>query len=165
MFCPFINYEKKIAKILLKNNLTVSTAESCTGGLISSLLTDISGSSAYIKINFITYSNEAKEKYLFVSPETLKAYGAVSEQTAYEMAEGLLKQSETDYAISITGIAGPTGGSIEKPVGLAYVGIACKNEIVVKKILMKLSLKRDMMKLYFGRKALYFLYNQLKGLR
>ena len=165
MFCPFINYEKKIAKILLKNNLTVSTAESCTGGLISSLLTDISGSSAYIKINFITYSNEAKEKYLFVSPETLKAYGAVSEQTAYEMAEGLLKQSETDYAISITGIAGPTGGSIEKPVGLAYVRIACKNEIVVKKILMKLSLKRDMMKLYFGRKALYFLYNQLKGLR
>ena len=162
MFCIFENYEKEIAKFLIRKNLTAAAAESCTGGLISSLLTDVSGSSAYIKSNFVTYSNEAKEKYLFVSKETLEKYGAVSEQTAYEMAEGLLKQTEANFALGITGIAGPTGGSKEKPVGLAYLGVACKAETVVKKILMPAFLPRKFMKFCFAKKALYYLNKQIK---
>ena len=158
MFCPFINYEKKIAEILIKKGLTVTTAESCTGGLISSLLTDVSGSSAFIKANFVTYANEIKEKYLFVSSETLEKYGAVSEQTAKEMASGLLKQTGYDIAVGITGIAGPAGGSKEKPVGLAYVGIANNNnDVIVKKILMPSFLPRKFMKFCFAKKALFYL--------
>ena len=163
MFYPFVNYEKMIAKILIKKELTVATAESCTGGLISSLLTDVSGSSSYIKLNFVTYSNEAKEKYLFVSSETLNKYGAVSEQTAYEMSKGLLKQAQTDFAVGITGIAGPTGGSKEKPIGLAYVGIAYNNEVIVKKILMPAFLPRKFMKFCFAKKALLYFEEYLKG--
>ena len=163
MFCPFINYEKKIGNMLIRKGKTLSCAESCTGGLISSLLTDVSGSSAYIKSNFVTYSNEAKEKYLFVSDKTLETYGAVSEQTAYEMADGLLKQAQTDFAISITGIAGPTGGSKEKPVGLAYAGIACKNETVVKKFLLPSFLPRKFMKFCFAKKTLLYLEEYLEG--
>ena len=157
MFCPFINYEKKIGELLLKNKGVLSTSESCTGGLISSLLTDVSGSSEYIKSNFVTYSNEAKEKYLFVSSETLNNYGAVSEQTAKEMALGLLKQTNADYALGITGIAGPTGGTKEKPVGLCYLGIANKERVVVKKILMPSFLPRRFMKLCFAKKALFYM--------
>ena len=157
MFCPFINYEKKIGKILIKKGAVLSTSESCTGGLISSLLTDISGSSDYIKANFVTYSNEAKEKYLFVSTETLEKFGAVSENTAREMALGIIKQTGTDYSLGITGIAGPTGGSEEKPVGLCYVGIADKQKVIVKKILMPSFLPRKFMKFCFAKKALFYL--------
>ena len=95
-------------KILAERNKTISVAESCTGGLLSSLLTDVSGSSSYIKANFVTYANEAKSKYLGVSEETLEKYGAVSVQTAGEMVKGLLQSTGTDYAIATTGIAGPT---------------------------------------------------------
>ena len=163
MFCPFINYEKKIGNMLIERKQTLSSAESCTGGLISSLLTDVSGSSEYVKSNFVTYSNEAKEKYLFVSSKTLETYGAVSEQTAYEMADGLLKQAQTNFAISITGIAGPTGGSKEKPVGLAYVGISCNKGTVVKKILLPSFLPRKFIKFCFAKKALSYLEEYLEG--
>lgn len=162
MFNPFINYEKKIAKLLIEKSLTLSCAESCTGGLISSLLTDISGSSGFIMSNFVTYSNEAKEKYLFVDKKTLEDYGAVSEQTAFKMAEGLLKQCSTDITIGITGIAGPTGGTEEKPVGLAFVGIANKDKIAVYKILMPKRLPRKFMKYCFAKKALSYLLNYIK---
>ena len=119
--------EKKLGEVLRRNNFRVSSAESCTGGLVSSLLTDISGSSEYITENIVTYSNEAKKKYLHVKEETLSSFGAVSEQTAAEMAEGLKNQTGSDYAAATTGIAGPTGGSYEKPVGLMYIGLANKN--------------------------------------
>ena len=122
----------KIKKILTEKCLHLYTAESCTGGLISSYLTDISGSSEYIFSNFVTYSNEAKTKYLKVKKQTLEKYGAVSEQTAGEMISGLLKLSDfKGCAIATTGILGPTGGSKEKPVGLVYIGLGYKDKIKV----------------------------------
>ena len=163
MFCPFFNYENKVAKLLISNNQTVSTAESCTGGLVSSLLTDVSGSSNFVLSNFVTYSNEAKEKYLYVKKTTLSEHGAVSEQTAREMAEGLIKQTCADFAISITGIAGPTGGTKEKPVGLAYLGICSENKSVVKKLLLPKLLPRRFMKFCFAKMALYYLIEFMKG--
>ena len=115
---------QKIKEILTKNNLSLSTAESCTGGLLSSYLTDISGASEFIFQNFVTYSNDAKNKILKVKKETLDNFGAVSEETAYEMSEGLLDWADT--SIATTGILGPTGGSKEKPVGLCYISVGFK---------------------------------------
>ncbi len=150
--------ENSVGQLLIKLKKTVATTESCTGGLVSSLLTDVSGSSEYIFANFVTYSNEAKMKYLGVSEETLQKYGAVSEQTAKEMAEGLLKATECDYALATTGIAGPTGGSKEKPVGLMYLGIADKKSIKVVKIQQPQELYRRIMKIAFAKEALKHLY-------
>ncbi|MBV2183453.1 MAG: CinA family protein [Rhizobium sp.] len=101
--------------------LTVATAESCTGGLIIGALTEISGSSAIVDRGFITYSNQAKIDLLGVQPETLERHGAVSRQTATEMVEGALSRAQSDVAVAVTGIAGPGGGSAEKPVGLVHL--------------------------------------------
>ena len=131
----------KIKDILIKNSLSLSSAESCTGGLISSYLTDISGASNFIFQNFVTYSNDAKIKYLGVSPDTLKQYGAVSSQTAYEMSKGLLKLS--DCSIATTGILGPTGYSKDKPIGLVYISLGCKNDIKVIKYISKQAKTKD----------------------
>ena len=123
---------QEIKDILVKNKLPLLTAESCTGGLISSYLTDISGASEFIFSNFVTYSNDAKMKYLSVQKSTLEKYGAVSEQTAKEMSQGLLKLSNNQgCSIATTGILGPTGGSKEKPVGLVYISLGYKEEIEV----------------------------------
>ena len=111
---------EEIKEILIKNGLKIACAESCTGGLVSSYLTDISGSSAYIEQNFVTYSNEAKTRFLNVKKETLDEFGAVSSDVAYQMALGLLNYAPVSLAT--TGILGPTGGSKEKPVGLCYMG-------------------------------------------
>jgi len=119
----------ELKEILIKNKLSLSSAESCTGGLISSYLTDIDGASNFIFQNFVTYSNNAKEKFLNVNPKTLEKYGAVSEQTAFEMSKGLLNY--TDCSIATTGILGPTGGSKEKPVGLVYISVGYKDKIKV----------------------------------
>lgn len=119
--------QTRAGKLLIENQKTLSIAESCTGGLLSSLMTDVSGSSDYIHANFVTYANEAKTKYLDVRPDTLEKYGAVSVQTADEMVKGLLKNTGSDFAIATTGIAGPTGGSKEKPVGLVFIGIGSKS--------------------------------------
>ena len=108
----------QIGKKLKANSWQLATAESCTGGLVGKYLTDIAGSSAWYDCGFITYSNQAKMRLLQVSESTLEAYGAVSEQTAQAMAAGALKNSEAHITVSITGIAGPTGGSAEKPVGM-----------------------------------------------
>ena len=121
--------ENQIGKILILKNLTIATTESCTGGLLSSKLTDVSGSSAYIHLNLVTYANEAKHKMLGVSAETLENFGAVSEECSYEMAKGLQKLSGADICVSTTGIAGPTGGSKEKPVGLVYIGVYYKGDV------------------------------------
>ena len=110
--------EEELGKYLIENNLTIATAESCTGGLLSSRLTDVSGSSEYVKLNFVTYANEAKHKILGVSWDILNNYGAVSEECAEAMANGLYAVTNCDIALCTTGIAGPTGGTKEKPVGL-----------------------------------------------
>lgn len=116
-----------IAELLIKNNKTITFAESCTGGLIAKKLTDIAGASECFECSFVTYSNEKKAKLIGVSKETLEKYGAVSYQTALEMCRGARDTAEADIAISVTGIAGPGGGTAEKPVGLVYVGICAEN--------------------------------------
>ena len=107
--------------------ILVATAESCTGGMIISLLTDIPGSSSVVDRGFVTYSNEAKMEMIGVSPGTLEAHGAVSEQTALEMALGALAHSRAGIVLTVTGIAGPDGGSDEKPVGLVWFGLALRD--------------------------------------
>ena len=125
--------ETLVSKILIKNKLTISIAESCTGGLVSSTFINYPGISSVFMEGCVTYSNEAKIKRLGVNPNTLDIYGAVSEETAIEMVEGIAKNFNTNVAISTTGIAGPDGGSIEKPVGLVYIGIYINGNTTVKK--------------------------------
>ncbi len=131
----------QLKEILIKNNLSLSSAESCTGGLISSYLTDIDGASNFIFQNFVTYSNDAKSKFLKVKKETLEEFGAVSKETAYEMSWGLLKYS--DCSIATTGILGPTGGTKEKPIGLVYISVGYKDEIKVIKYISKKASTND----------------------
>jgi len=107
---------------LKKKHFTVSFAESCTGGLIASTLTDISGASAVFKDSYVTYANESKYRILAVSPFTMEIDGAVSKETVEEMLEGLIAETKADIVGAVSGIAGPTGGSIEKPVGTVYIG-------------------------------------------
>lgn len=125
--------EYEVAELLERKKLRVTTAESCTGGLIAGTLVNVPGISGWFGEGYVTYSNEAKERLLGVLHETLMNYGAVSEQTAKEMAEGAAKASGADAAVSVTGIAGPDGGTIEKPVGLVYMGCFCKGRICVEK--------------------------------
>lgn len=153
---------EEIAKILLEKRLTVATTESCTGGLLSSKFTDISGSSAYIHLNLITYSNEAKQKMLGVRSETLENYGAVSEECSYEMASGLQKLTGADICISTTGIAGPTGGTDEKPVGLMYSTICTSNKAITFEIRLHPEIPRIEMKEMFVQAVLEKLYKFLK---
>ncbi|MDR3049187.1 MAG: competence/damage-inducible protein A [Elusimicrobiota bacterium] len=120
--------ENAVGKLLKEKEKTLSIAESCTGGLISQKVTDIAGSSKYFKGSVVSYADSAKTDLLGVKKKTLEKYGAVSSQTAAEMANGALKIFDTDYALSVTGIAGPDGGSSEKPVGLVYIGIASKEK-------------------------------------
>lgn len=115
--------EGVVVKLLLEQNKYISTAESCTGGMLSSKIVNISGASDVFKESFITYANSSKVDNLNVKEETLKKYGAVSEECAFEMSNNLSLKTKVDIAVSITGIAGPTGGTIEKPVGLVYFGI------------------------------------------
>lgn len=126
--------EEVIAELLLSKNLTISTAESCTGGLIASRLVDYPGVSSVFLEGAVTYSNEAKIDRLKVKKETLENFGAVSEETAREMAEGIAKTAGTDIGLSTTGIAGPGGGTPEKPVGLVYVGLSINGNVQVKKL-------------------------------
>ena len=142
-----------LSKILLRNALQIAVAESCTGGLISSRLTDIAGSSAYIRANFVTYSNEAKHKILNVSEETLKKYGAVSDECAREMAQGLLQLTKSDVVICTTGVAGPTG-SEEKPVGLMYAACGFNDKIITRKFKLNPNYSRKNMKFMFSEEAL-----------
>ena len=125
--------EKVVGDLLIKNNLKISTAESCTGGMIASRLVSISGISDAFLEGAVTYSNEAKVRTLNVKEETLKKYGAVSEETAREMTEGIAKRTGSDIAVVTTGIAGPGGGTEEKPVGLVYIGLYYKGEVFVYK--------------------------------
>jgi len=125
----------KISILLKKQSLTVATAESCTGGLIAHVLTNVSGSSEYFDRGIISYGNRAKMELLGVSENVLKEYGAVSKEVAKAMAEGIRIKSNVDVGIATTGIAGPTGGTKEKPVGLVYIAISTFKNTEVKKFL------------------------------
>ena len=121
-----------LSQLLTDQSLTLSVAESCTGGNLSALLTSVSGSSTYFDRGYITYSNQAKMDMLDVDAEILERFGAVSEQTAFEMVNGVIQNSHSDIAVSITGIAGPTGGTVEKPVGMVCFGFYVKDKHFVK---------------------------------
>lgn len=127
--------EERIGEILQSKSLTIGFAESCTGGLLASRITDISGSSRYFMAGLVTYSNEAKTKFLAVPEEIITQNGAVSAIVAELMATGVRNRADVDIGLSITGIAGPTGGSLEKPVGTVFMGLAAQDGVRVEKCL------------------------------
>lgn len=127
--------EEQIVALMQEKKLTLAVAESCTGGMLSSRMIDVPGVSDVYKAGFVTYANEAKQNLIGVKEETLKEFGAVSEQTAREMVLGAMKAAKTDMAVATTGIAGPGGGTKEKPVGLVYIGCGNADSIIVEKCL------------------------------
>ena len=131
------NLSSKVVRILTKKKLSVSFGESCTGGLLASTITSINGSSKVFNMGLITYSNNAKVKLLKVPKKTITKYGAVSYETCLSMVKNLSKISKSNISISITGIAGPSGGTKEKPVGLVYIGFKKGSKIIIKKYLFK----------------------------
>jgi len=157
-----MGYASEIGKYLTEKHLTISTTESCTGGLLSSKLTDVSGSSAYITLNLVTYANEAKHKMLGVEENILKTKGAVSEECAYQMAKGLQNLTGSDICVSTTGIAGPSGGTIEKPVGLMYSCIFTPEKFKIYKILKPSDTPRIKMKELFAEEVLKNIFDFLK---
>lgn len=137
-----------------RRKLLVATAESCTGGMIISMLTDIPGSSSMVDRGFVTYSNEAKMEMLGVSAGTLDAHGAVSQETAAEMADGALEHSRAGISLAVTGIAGPDGGSAEKPVGLVWFGMTIKGRPTVTEKRVFQNLGRDYIRRETAKHAL-----------
>lgn len=125
--------EEQVVKLLAERGFTITTAESCTGGLIAGTLINVAGASDVLNEGYVTYSNEAKHRLIGVKNETLEVFGAVSEQTAYEMAAGAAKAAKADVALSSTGIAGPGGGTAEKPVGLVYIGCYVRGKVQIRK--------------------------------
>jgi nicotinamide-nucleotide amidase len=138
-----LTMQQVLGKLLLENKKNISTAESCTGGAIASLITSVAGSSAYFKGSVVSYSNRVKQEMLGVKKETLDTYGAVSEQTAREMLSGILKQMKTDFGIAVTGVMGPGGGSEEKPVGTVYIAVGNKQNQVVQKFKQRFSREKN----------------------
>ena len=120
---------KKLTELLISKSMMIGVAESCTGGSLSSSLTSIPGASSYFNCGFITYSNESKINMLNVKPQAIELFGAVSEKVAYEMAMGAGQNSKSDLAISVTGIAGPSGGTPEKPVGMVCFGFYIEGKV------------------------------------
>ena len=120
--------EEKVVCKLLEKNLTITTAESCTGGLIAATIVNVSGASGCFNEGYITYANEAKVRVLGVKEESIRSFGVVSNVVVTEMAEGALKRANSDVAVAVSGIAGPLGGSPEKPVGTVYIGICLRNK-------------------------------------
>ena len=130
-----MSIEKQTVELLKSKKLKLATAESCTGGLISKRVTDVSGSSEVFEGGVVCYSNRFKENVLGVSPETLKKYGAVSRETAREMVKGVLSLTKADIAVAVTGIAGPSSDDTNKPVGLVYIAVSDGKSTIVKKLL------------------------------
>ena len=128
-----MNELEQISNLMTKNKLTIAVAESCTGGLICHMLTNIPGSSNFFKAGIISYSNSAKMQFLNVEKITLEKYGAVSSQTAEEMAQGIRIKANVDVGLSTTGIAGPGGGTQKKPIGLVYIALSTKEGMAVHK--------------------------------
>ena len=121
---------EQLAESLIKDNKKLTVAESCTGGWIAKVLTDLAGSSVWFERGFVTYSNQSKHEMLGVAEATLESYGAVSRETVSEMATGALKNSHADFSLSVSGIAGPSGGSADKPVGLVWFAWATKDGVI-----------------------------------
>ena len=132
---PSVEY--RIAALLEEKNIKVSTAESCTGGLVAAALVNVAGISNWFEEGYVTYSNTAKQKLLGVDKDTLEQFGAVSEQTARQMAIGAAKAAGCQAAVATTGIAGPDGGTDEKPVGLGYIGAVVRDDVVIEKHIFK----------------------------
>ncbi len=151
--------EEVVGKLLTKNGKTLAVAESCTGGLISQRLTDVAGSSLYFIEAVIAYANEAKINTLNVAPEIIEQHGAVSAETAEAMAKGMRARAKTDYAISITGIAGPAGGTVEKPVGTVFIGYA--DDTIIKSFKIFLPGDRYLIRWRSSQAALDYLRRQI----
>ena len=144
---------KSLIRILTKKKLKISLAESCTGGLLASSITSISGASKVFNLGFVTYSNQAKIKVLKVNNSIIRKYGAVSHECCYAMVKNLSRISKANINVSITGIAGPNGGTKQKPVGLVYIGVKRGNKIQINKCLFK-SKKRSSIQKATVKKAL-----------
>ncbi len=156
-----INKIKKIINLLKRKKLKLAVAESCTGGMLSSAITSVSGSSKVFTMGLVTYSNEAKKSILKVPKQIIRKHGAVSMQCCLSMINNLSKISKSNIAVSITGIAGPSGGSKQKPVGLVYVGIKKGNKIKIHKCLFK-NKGRSYIQKATVRKSLGLILNILK---
>ncbi|MEO0205388.1 MAG: CinA family protein [candidate division WOR-3 bacterium] len=152
-----------IGKRLLKKNLTLSVSESCTGGMLGSIITAIPGSSNYFRGGIIAYSNEIKNRIIGVKPFTLKKFGAVSKQTAQEMAQGVRRITKSDISISITGIAGPGGGTKTKPVGLVYIAVADRKNTVANRFVFTGNREQVRKKACFN--ALKMLLDFIRGMK
>ena len=156
-----MNLSKKIVKLLIKKKNRISFAESCTGGLLSSVITSISGSSKVFTLGLVTYSNSAKINVLKVPKKIIEKHGAVSYETCLSMVKNLNRISKTNISVSITGIAGPKGGTKQKPVGLVFIGIKKGNKTFVKKYLFK-NKKRSLIQKATVNKALNLILNFAK---
>ena len=152
---------KSLIRILTKKKLKISFAESCTGGLLASTITSISGASKIFNLGLITYSNQAKIKVLKINKSIIRKYGAVSHECCYTMVKNLSRISKANINVSITGIAGPKGGSKQKPVGLVYIGIKNGNKIMINKYLFK-SKKRASIQRATVKKALNLIFRVAK---
>ena len=152
---------KSLIKILAKKKLKISVVESCTGGLLASKITSTSGASKVFNLGFVTYSNQAKIKILKVNKNIIQKYGAVSHECCSMMVNNLSKISKANISVSITGIAGPKGGTKSKPVGLVYIGIKKGNKIIVNKYLFK-SKKRSSIQKATVKKALNLIFRAAK---
>lgn len=156
-----VTLEAAIVSLLEDDKMTLTTAESCTGGLLAGRIMNVAGASNVYREGYITYSNDAKERLLGVKRETLMQYGAVSAQTAEEMARGAAKAAGADAALSVTGIAGPAGGTPEKPVGLVYVGCYVKGHVRVEEF--HFTGNRDKNREFAVARALTLLREELIG--
>ena len=151
----------KIVNLLIKKKYKISFVESCTGGLLSSAITSISGSSKIFNLGLVTYSNQAKINLLKIPKKIISKYGAVSYETCLYMVKNLNKISKTDISVSITGIAGPKGGTRKKPVGLVFIGIKKGNKTLIKKYLFK-NKKRNLIQKETVNKALNLVFSIIK---
>lgn len=151
---------EEVVELLIEQNKTVATAESCTGGLIAKLITDVSGSSTVFGYGIVSYSNEVKWGQLGVNRRTVETYGAVSQQTAAEMAYHARLNGNADIGVSSTGIAGPTGGTESKPNGTCFIGLSTKNKTIVKKI-STFSDDRDYNRNIFAKKVFELIKEEL----
>jgi len=156
-----VKAEELLSKVCQQKKVSIAVAESITGGLIGALITKVPGSSSYFLGSIVAYSNKLKEKLLTVSHETLTKFGAVSPETAKEMAEGALRLTESNYALAITGIAGPGGASKEKPVGLVYIAVSSPHKTEIKKL--NLSGQRHAIQEKAAEKALLYLVDFIKN--
>ena len=152
--------EQRLVKLLIEKGMKISTAESCTGGLVAQRITSVAGSSACFDLGVVTYANEQKTKILGVSEESLKNFGAVSEEVALEMSKGAKRISGADFAVGITGLAGPGGATDEKPVGLVYISICGENIHEAEKFIF--SGTRDEVRFQASDEAMKFVIRELE---